>query len=231
MQQWLFVSSSGQQFTAHEPDVPALIQSGQITAQTLMWREGMAQWMPAASVFPMLFTVSAAVTQPMVAGPPAASTPAAAAGAAAGAAMTVSGAADSAVLRRLLTPLFERKGWIKFLAIVFIVGGILALPALLSGLLLIFPGLALWKLSGSLERAQATGDIAALEEVHQQAAKFFYLYGIYAAVKLALVVLFFGLFALGFGAAMLSGLKGMNAAPMGDPSNPFGIEEPATPGH
>jgi hypothetical protein len=73
MQQWLFVSSSGQQFTAHEPDVPALVQSGQISAQTLMWREGMSEWMPAASVFPALFMSSAAaVTQPMIGGPSAA---------------------------------------------------------------------------------------------------------------------------------------------------------------
>ena len=221
-QQWLFVSSSGQQFTANEPDVPALAQSGQITAQTLMWREGMPQWMPAASVFPLLFSTSTAATQPLVGGyPPAGGVETAVAAAAAPAGRSVSkpsGAPMSeAAVRRLAAPLFERKGWIKLLGVLSIIGGIFALPALLLGLIPIFAGLALMKMAGHLERAHAGGDFAQLEEAQRNSAKFFFLQGLLFAIQLAVAVLMIALVLLGSGAAFFTGLKGLDSGTRGLP--------------
>lgn len=228
MQQWLFVSSSGQQFTAHEPDVAALVQSGQITAPTLMWREGMPQWMPAASVFPSLFTTSATTTQPMVSGPvaPGGGDTAAAVGrTTAQNSVGGSGGLSDAAVRRLAAPMFQKKGWIKFLGVMMILGGIFALPAFLLGLLPIFSGIALFKLAGNLEKAQAGGDGSELEEAQRNAAKFFYLQGILIALYLAMTVLVLGAVMLGSGAAILSGMKEMkNAAPPSE-DGPRGIED------
>jgi len=208
-QQWLFVSATGQQFTANEPDVPALVQSGQISAQTLMWREGMPQWMPAASVFPILFSASSAVTQPMVGGPASGAAARAAAATAAPApatsgrpaSPTATSALGEAAIRRLAGPLIERKGWIKLLGVLCIIGGIFSLPALLIGLLPIFAGVSLMKMAGHLERVQAGGDFAQLEEVQRNAAKFFFFQGIFVSIYLAFIVLVIGLGLIGGGAA------------------------------
>lgn len=228
-QQWLFVSSSGQQFTVQEPDVPALAQSGQIAAQTLMWREGMPQWMPAISVFPMLFSASSAATQPMVAGyPPAGgveaeAVPPAAATATAPAGRTMPKASSAsfseAAVRRLAAPLVERKGWIRLLGVLSIIGGVLALPALLLGLIPIFAGLALMKMAGHLERAHAGGDFAQLEEAQRNSAKFFFLQGLFLAIQLAITVVMAVLVLLGSGAAILGGLKQLESRAPGSSSD------------
>ncbi|MFN0128449.1 MAG: DUF5362 family protein [Verrucomicrobiales bacterium] len=219
MQQWLFVSSSGQQFTANEPDVPALVQSGQIGAQTLMWREGMPQWMPAASVFPLLFSGPSAATQPMVTGPAASTDSPALAGAGATAATRSAGPAavspaSEALVRRLVGPLFDRKGWIKLLGVMMIIGGILSIPYLGLGLLPLFAGIALMKMAGSIDRAQSSGDVAALEESQRHAARFFFLYGVFIAIALSLSILMMILLLLTSGAAIFSGMKGMNEGGM-----------------
>lgn len=191
--------------------MPALVQSGQISAQTLMWRDGMPQWMPAASVFPLIFSASTATTQPLVAGSPSpagSETATMAPTAAAPAGRPAAGAALDAAVRRFAAPLFERKGWIKFLGVMLIINGVFALPALLLGLLLIFSGVALFKMAGNLERAHASGDAAALEEASRNAAKSVLFAGIYMAIGLVMTALIFAVMALGFGAAIFSGVQG-----------------------
>ncbi len=212
-QHWLFVASSGQQFTAGEEDVPALIRSGQIAAHTLMWREGMPQWMPAASLFPSLFAALAA-TQPLVAAPAVAT--AAAGGPPSGA---PSSRMNEAMVRRLVEPLYERRRWIRLVGVMSIIGGVATLPALLLGLLLIFAGLAALKLAGQVERAQATGEVARLEEVNRQVAKFFHFQGVLLVVQLAVAAVLAALVLFGVGAALLEGWKesgpGADGAPAG----------------
>jgi type IV pilus assembly protein PilA len=227
MQQWLFVSSSGQQFTAHEPDVPALVQSGQISAQTLMWREGMSEWMPAASVFPALFMSSAAaVTQPMIGGPSAALareaavTSLTAAGRATAAGASVP-APDQAAVRRLASPLFQRKGSVKFLAVMLIVIGVLFLPMALGGLVLILAGVALMRVVGSLEKAHAAGDARSLEQVNVDMAKYFYFHALF----MALILLFLAVVVFGFGSLLVTGMKNFSPEQTSDPAQPARIED------
>ena len=208
-QHWLFVASSGQQFTAGEEDVPALIRSGQIAAHTLMWREGMTQWMPAASLFPSLFAALAA-TQPLVAAPAVAGGPPSGA---------PSSRMNEAAVRRLVAPLFERRRWIRLVGVMSIIGGVATLPALLLGLLLIFAGLAALKLAGQVERAQATGEVARLEEVNRQVAKFFHFQGVLLVVQLAVVAVLAALVLFGVGAALLQGWKESGAGAAGAPAD------------
>jgi hypothetical protein len=222
--QWLFVSSSGQQFTVNEPDVPALAQSGQITAQTLMWREGMPQWMPAASVFPVLFSASNAATQPLVSGYPAegGGEPAAVAPMGRPASKASGAPLSEAAIRRLAAPLFERKGWIKLVGVLWIIVGIFALPALLFGLIPIFAGLALMKMAGNVERAHAGGDFTRLEEAQRNSANFFFLQGVLLAIQLAITVLMTVLMMLGSGAALFTGMKVLNTPAGGSSSEQTG---------
>jgi hypothetical protein len=232
MQQWLFVSSSGQQFTAHEPDVPALVQSGQITAQTLMWREGMSEWMPAASVFPVLFTSSAtAVTQPMIGGPSGAvvreaavTSLTAAAGRATAAEASVP-APDPAAVRRLASPLFQRKGSVKFLAVMLIVIGVLFLPMALGGLVLILAGVALMRVVGSLEKAHAAGDARSLEQVNVDMAKYFYFHALFMALNLLFLAVVCAVMVFGFGSLLVSGMKNLLSEPRSNPAQPGRIED------
>jgi type IV pilus assembly protein PilA len=231
MQQWLFVSSSGQQFTAHEPDVPALVQSGQISAQTLMWREGMSEWMPAASVFPALFMSSAAaVTQPMIGGPSAALareaavTSLTAAGRATAAGASVP-APDPAAVRRLVSPLFQRKGSVKFLAVMLIVSGVLMLPMALLGLVLILAGVALMRVVGSLEKAHAAGDARSLEQVNVDMAKYFYFHALFMALNLLFLAVGCAVMVFGFGSLLVTGMKNLSPEQRSDPSQPGRIED------
>jgi multisubunit Na+/H+ antiporter MnhG subunit len=232
MQQWLFVSSSGQQFTAHEPDVPALVQSGQITAQTLMWREGMSEWMPAASVFPVLFTSSAtAVTQPMIGGPSGAvvreaavTSLTAAAGRATAAGASVP-APDPAAVRRLASPLFQRKGSVKFLAVMLIVIGVLFLPMALGGLVLILAGVALMRVVGSLEKAHAAGDARSLEQVNVDMAKYFYFHALFMALNLLFLAVVCAVVVFGFGSLLVTGMKNLSPEQTSDPAQPARIED------
>jgi len=231
MQQWLFVSSSGQQFTAHEPDVPALVQSGQISAQTLMWREGMSEWMPAASVFPALFMSSAAaVTQPMIGGPSAALareaavTSLTAAGRATAAGASVP-APDPAAVRRLASPLFQRKGSVKFLAVMLIVSGVLFLPMALGGLVLILAGVALMRVVGSLEKAHAAGDARSLEQVNVDMAKYFYFHALFMALNLLFLAVVCAVVVFGFGSLLVTGMKNLSPEQTSDPAQPARIED------
>ena len=208
--------------------MPALVQSGQISAQTLMWRDGMPQWMPAASVFPLLFSASTATTQPLVAGSPSPSTSETATmapTAAATASRPAAGASLDSAVRRFAAPLYERKGWIKFLGVMLIINGVFALPVLLLGLLLIFSGVALYKMAGNVERAHATGDAAAFEEASRNASKSVFFAGIYMAIGLVFTALIFAVMALGFGAAIFSGIQGGALNQPGGPEGPAHYEE------
>ena len=227
MQQWLFVAASGQQFSASEPDLPALVQSGQITDQTLMWREGMAQWMPASAVFPTLFAAGGTITQPMA---PAAANPVVSpgVGTVTRAAGSAGGGAQSppepAAVRRLVRPLYERKGWMKFLAIMTIIFGVLS-ALYLIGIILIFAGVALLRAVGHIERSQAVGDPGALEDASKEMGKYFFLQGVFMAVYLALAAIAIVVFLL-MGATLLTSLRNAKAhSPLSDPSHPERIED------
>lgn len=223
MQQWLFVSSSGQQFTAHEPDVPALVQSGQITAQTLMWSEGMSEWMPAASVFLALFMSSAtAMTQPMIGGPSAAPLTPAGRATAAGAPVP---APEPAAVRRLVSPLFQRKRSVKFLAVMLIVSGVLFLPMALGGLVLILAGVALMRVVGSLEKAHAAGDARSLEQVNVDMAKYFYFHALFMALNLLFLAMVCAVMVFGFGSLLVTGMKNFSPEQTSDPAQPGRIED------
>ncbi len=226
--QWIFVAADGQQYSFSEADLASLIQTGQITGQTLLWREGMAQWTPAASLFPSAFGPSPSATQPMgapsggapgprspapaprqpgaPASPQATSSlrqPAATTGALRGAGGPSGSAVpmpDPGAIRRLATPLFARKGWIKFLAVLIILVGVVSIPI---GILLILAGAALFKAVGEIEHAHRSGDPHSLEEAQKRLSSALLLQAIFTLVFLAIVATYVALFS----AVVMAGLN------------------------
>jgi len=73
MTNWHYASATNEQLQTTEAELPGLIQSGAITAQTRVWSSGMANWTPAAEVMPHLFggAASQAGPPPIQSGPPA----------------------------------------------------------------------------------------------------------------------------------------------------------------
>ena len=52
--QWYYAENNQQVGPISEQEFQSLVNSGRITAETLVWREGWADWQEAGSVFPQL---------------------------------------------------------------------------------------------------------------------------------------------------------------------------------
>lgn len=72
MKTWHYANSSNDQSQVAESELPGLVQSGAITAQTKVWSSGMASWEPAGEMLPQLFgvTESPGGPPPVPSGPP-----------------------------------------------------------------------------------------------------------------------------------------------------------------
>lgn len=69
MKTWHYHSASGSNATTSDENIPELIMGGTLTASTLVWSDGMADWEPASKVFPELFK-TAATPPPLPSGGP-----------------------------------------------------------------------------------------------------------------------------------------------------------------
>lgn len=67
MKTWHYHSASGSTATTSDENLPELIAGGILTASALVWTEGMADWQPASTAIPNLFT-AAAVPPPIPSG-------------------------------------------------------------------------------------------------------------------------------------------------------------------
>lgn len=214
MRQWYYATPAGQQAQTDETNLPGLVKSGQITPDTLVWRDGLTQWTPAATALPALFAVSPPVVLPSSSGStvitppssviapsaaPARPAPASVAPSVAPAATSVHAApqasvggsspasSQDAVVRRVMAPLYQRKGWLKFMAVVVIVSSIPS-AFMLIGIPLVIAGVMLLKAAGRLEQAHVTGDIAAAEETSRNLANYFFIQALVLLISLALAI-------------------------------------------
>jgi len=118
-----------------------------------------------------------------------------------------SGGAEAPVIRELSTPLYEARGWIKFIGILSIVGGVLSVFTIWGIIVCWLPiwiGILLLKVGSSIEAAHQSGDRAALMTGMAKLKTCFIIYGILAivgivAAAITLVVA---------GGAMLMALRG-----------------------
>ncbi|MDR3444436.1 MULTISPECIES: DUF5362 domain-containing protein [Dyella] len=95
-------------------------------------------------------------------------------------------------IQDLIQPLASGKGWMKFLGIVFIIGGALyaiTIVGIIIAWLPIWIGVLLLQSAGALERAQVSGDVAAMKEALTKLRSFFVIQGVMMIVGIALWVL------------------------------------------
>lgn len=70
MKPWFYVDSERQRHQVTEDQLEGLVSSGIIRADTLVWAEGMANWVPATQSFPHLFSKATPSAPPSLPGGP-----------------------------------------------------------------------------------------------------------------------------------------------------------------
>ncbi|AIF49420.1 DUF5362 domain-containing protein [Dyella japonica] len=111
-------------------------------------------------------------------------------------------------IQDLIQPLASGKGWMKFLGVVFIVVGALyaiTLVGILVAWLPIWIGVLLMQSAGALERAQFSGDAAAMKEALSKLRSFFVIQGVMMIIGIALWVLLMILYGAVFVAMLHNG--------------------------
>jgi hypothetical protein len=111
-------------------------------------------------------------------------------------------------IKDLIQPLASGKGWMKFVGVVFIIQGALTaltLVGIIIAWLPIWIGVLLMQSAGALERAQLSGDPAALKESLARLRTYFVIQGVLILVGIALSVIYFVVFGAMFMAMMKSG--------------------------
>ena len=101
-------------------------------------------------------------------------------------------------IQDLSQPLASGKGWMKFVGIVFIIQGALTaltLVGIIIAWLPIWIGVLVMQSAGAIERAQLSGDAAALKEALAKLRTYFVIQGVLILVGIALWVI--GLFFYG----------------------------------
>ena len=59
--QWYYLTDENDQIAVDDAELGTLVRSGQLTADTQIWREDMDEWLPCSQVFPHLFAEAAPV--------------------------------------------------------------------------------------------------------------------------------------------------------------------------
>ena len=117
-------------------------------------------------------------------------------------------AAPPPSVQDLSQPLASGKGWMKFVGIMFIIQGALtalSLVGIVIAWLPIWIGVLLMQSAGAIERAQVSGDAAALKEALARLRTYFVIQGVLFLVGIALIVVYIAIFGAMFGAMLHSG--------------------------
>ena len=111
-------------------------------------------------------------------------------------------------IQDLSQPLASGKGWMKFVGIMFIIQGALtalSIVGIIIAWLPIWIGVLVMQSANAIERAQTTGDVAALKEALARLRTYFIIQGVLFLVGIALLVVYIAIFGAMFGAMMHGG--------------------------
>jgi hypothetical protein len=237
--QWYFLSDTQEQVPVQEEHLPGLVQTGVVRPNTMIWREGMTEWISCSEAKPELFArrqvvpvVGAAATARQTAALQSHSSPVVRAG------TTGMQMGDGQIVREAARALASASIWIKLIGVVLLVFGVIyilvALFTMVAGvsapgmliLALIFSlvtgvvgsvvmwmGILLFQSASKAQDAAASGQKHDLLSALHQNAKFFKICGI----TVALVIAFYGLMI----ALALTGAMGGALVNMFDKSSPF----------
>ncbi len=117
---------------------------------------------------------------------------------------------EKAVVQSISLPLYESKGWIKFLGVIFIIYGIISILTIVGALIGWLPlwiGIVLNKAAKAADSAHVTGSADTLREALLKLKTFFTIYGVLVLIGLILIVIW-GFVMLATGGALLQGLSG-----------------------
>jgi len=102
---------------------------------------------------------------------------------------------EAMLTKELSLPLYQSKGWMKFLGVMMIIWGALTALSIIGIVVAWLPiwlGVLLFQSASSIEQAQATGDKAAMIQSMSKLKLYFVITGVLALISLLLTVL--GLF-------------------------------------
>ena len=118
---------------------------------------------------------------------------------------------DSTVsIREISLPIFQSKGWIKFIGILSIIQGIVAaltLVGLIIAWLPIWIGVLLMQCASAIERARIRGDKASLLNSLEKLRTYFTIQGILTLLSLVAVAIAFAMGVLGAIFGVLNSLR------------------------
>lgn len=212
--QWIYLDANQQQVPVEEEAVGGLVEQGIITGDTLLWSESLPDWQAAAEVFPGTF-VAEETPAPAEAEPPKVIRPAPKIGLVKRQIKTARelelepppAVSDSDLIRDLASFLGAHAGWMKFYAVISIIGGVilcLTVVGAIVGWLPIWLGVILLKAANLSVTAQYSGYQEELEEALDRAGFFFKVQGITILVIIIFyAVLFAALFFTGLAASFV----------------------------
>jgi len=220
--QWFYLDQNKEQKTFDEASLSELMQSKEISSETLVWAESLSDWSPAATAFPTQF---ANATLPEIADPipafssssPTNQTLATAPTADKPSLVTLPSSQDiehvasSETIKDLASYLAASAKWMKLLGVMSLISGILVCLSIVGaivGWLPIWIGLILMKAANAARHAEMTGDQSALAESLDRLRLGFKIYGILTLINLVIMVAYFAI----FGAAMIAGIIGATSA-------------------
>jgi hypothetical protein len=117
-------------------------------------------------------------------------------------------ASAPASVQDLSQPLASGKGWMKFVGIMFIIQGAitaLSIVGIIIAWLPIWIGVLVMQSAGAIERAQLSGDAAALKEALAKLRTYFIIQGVLYIVSIAAVAVYIAVFGAMFGAMLHGG--------------------------
>lgn len=111
-------------------------------------------------------------------------------------------------IQDLSQPLASGKGWMKFVGVMFIIQGAitaLSIVGIIIAWLPIWIGVLVMQSANAIERAQMSGDAAALKEALARLRTYFIIQGVLFIVSIAAVVVYIAIFGAMFGAMLHNG--------------------------
>lgn len=114
----------------------------------------------------------------------------------------------TASVQDLSQPLASGKGWMKFVGVMFIIQGAitaLSIVGIIIAWLPIWIGVLVMQSANAIERAQLSGDAAALKEALARLRTYFIIQGVLFLVSIAVLVLYIAVFGAMFGAMLHNG--------------------------
>lgn len=121
---------------------------------------------------------------------------------------------DDSMVKEVSLPVYQSKGWMKLIGIVFIVYGALAaltLVGIIFAWLPIWAGVLLIKSASAIEQAYINGEKNALLDSLMKLKTYFTIMGVTTLIGLAFVILgiLFGVFGAILGMSGMQGMEGM----------------------